>query len=332
MPDTRYQYMKTFIIFLFFFLSCNYIFSQKNEAVVSGTILNPDSELSIMLVCDLIILPSDKYFTKPDENGNFKFKIPISRLRHFWLEYNSPLTVPLLLDKGDSIFVRFDAKNKNKFPEAVKDIVYSGTGVEKNKYFYLLYKNHFAYQDSIFYIYGKKLDPFDFLSYCNTSEKKEKERILKGIENKDQKAIQFALLENELLWSDQKFQYSAGINSNYEGPPGENIKRLDSLGYFKFLDSIKFNTDELIETARYGHLVRNYFNYFYSIDNKIRNLKTDNEKLEYLQKQFKGDIGELLIIYYINYCLSFGQDHNIFIEKYVKNKELKARLLNWENL
>ncbi len=328
--------MRTLYFVLFFLLILSKIITannnNKNITVINGLIENSGSTKTISLSNNLVILPSENYITNLDSNGYFRFKIDISGLGSYWLSDNTPHGIPLLLDKGDSIFIRFEAAIKKNFPEFIPDVRITGIGAEKNQNMYVLFKNRIIYQDSVYLHYMKKLRPFDYKAYCFSRYKLEKERILDNIKASkiNRKFRKYALFNNKFFWIDMLFQYSFRVPKNMkELETYEYVKYLDSLNYFKFINTIKINSKYLRLSQEYGFFIRNYHSQFYITNNKYSNLSSDNERLDFLQENLNGHIEQLFIAFYINryYKFESKEQRNDTINRYIKKEEIKERLI-----
>ena len=149
---------------------------KPQQIIVAGKVDNYDHNLQVIVTVKRIGLTQDDITAKIDSAGNFiatfesyiPLDVVIGYKTNFWV----------LLHPGDSIFVQFDGKHRNR-PGLLETVYFSGDAAQTNRYAAKFQQMYFS--NEIYYDWDKinkavkEYDPAQYLQYLDTLRQKGKE-------------------------------------------------------------------------------------------------------------------------------------------------------------
>jgi len=257
---------------LFFFNSCNN--DDPNVFYIGGEIINPSSSnVNIYrnnIKIDSIELDSENKFFKQINN----VESGIYRIEHL-PEYQS-----ILVDKGDSIWIRVNAEDFNE------SLSFTGTGSSKNN-FLIDISNYLNNEDEyLSNMYSQ--NSIRFKEVIDSLSKEKEDMWINFIKSREQSKFSEKVTKSSILYS-----YSNRLE-RYALLRGSNWNLSESDEYFKYRDNINLNDRDLILFEPYINYLMNYFNqnvldssqvYFNQKNNTDFNIK----KLVLIDTEIKDD-------------------------------------------
>ena len=245
---------------LFFFNSCNN--NDPNVFYIGGEIINPSSSsVNIYrnnIKIDSVELDTDNKFFKQINN----VESGIYRIEHL-PEYQN-----ILVDKGDSIWVRVNAEDFNE------SLSFSGIGSSKNN-FLIDISNSLNYEDEyLSNMYSQ--NSIIFRKMIDSLSQEKKNMWIDFINSREQSKLSEKVTKSSILYS------YANRLERYALLRGSNWNSSDSKEYFSYRDELDLNDSDLILFEPYITYLMNYFNksvldssqvYFYQKNNTDFNTK-----------------------------------------------------------
>ena len=245
---------------LFFFNSCNN--NDPNVFYIGGEIINPSSSsVNIYrnnIKIDSVELDRDNKFFKQINN----VESGIYRIEHL-PEYQN-----ILVDKGDSIWVRVNAEDFNE------SLSFSGIGSSKNN-FLMNISNSLNYEDGyLSNMYSQ--NSIRFRKMIDSLSQEKKNMWIDFINSREQSKLSEKVTKSSILYS------YANRLERYALLRGSNWNSSDSKEYFSYRDELDLNDSDLILFEPYITYLMNYFNksvldssqvYFYQKNNTDFNTK-----------------------------------------------------------
>jgi len=245
---------------LFFFNSCNN--NDPNVFYIGGEIINPSSSsVNIYrnnIKIDSVELDTDNKFFKQINN----VESGIYRIEHL-PEYQN-----ILVDKGDSIWVRVNAEDFNE------SLSFSGIGSSKNN-FLIDISNSLNYEDEyLSNMYSQ--NSIRFRKMIDSLSQEKKNMWIDFINSREQSKLSEKVTKSSILYS------YANRLERYALLRGSNWNSSDSKEYFSYRDELDLNDSDLILFEPYITYLMNYFNksvldssqvYFYQKNNTDFNTK-----------------------------------------------------------
>ena len=245
---------------LFFFNSCSN--NDPNVFYIGGEIINPSSSnVNIYrnnIKIDSIELDSENKFFKQINN----VESGIYRIEHL-PEYQS-----ILVDKGDSIWIRVNAEDFNE------SLSFTGTGSSKNN-FLIDISNYLNNEDDyLSNMYSQ--NSIRFKEVIDSLSQEKEDMWIDFISSREQSNLSEKVTRSSILYS------YANRLERYALLRGSNWDLSESDKYFKYRNNINLNDKDLILFEPYINYLMNYFNqsvldssqvYFYQKNTTDFNIK-----------------------------------------------------------